>query len=147
MPDDICVVASHDGLDVLRDGPEDGILLVAHGQLCAQALAAVDQLDAPVRVVSPRWSLPVCEGLIEEAANARAVVSVEDGLVVSGLGSHLADALSERGVWRPIRNLGIPQRYLDHDSRSAIMAELGLDARGIADAVSQLVTQFGSASS
>ena len=89
----------------------------------------------------------MCEGLIEEAANARAVVSVEDGLVVSGLGSHLADALSERGVWRPIRNLGIPQRYLDHDSRSAIMAELGLDARGIADAVSQLVTQFGSASS
>ena len=142
IPDDIRIVTSHDGLDVLCDGPEDGILLVAHGQLCAEALAAVDQLDSPVRVVSPRWSLPVCGGLIEEAARARAVVSVEDGLVVSGLGSHLADALSQRGMWRPIRSLGIPQRYLDHDSRSAIMAELGLDSRGIADAVSQLVAQL-----
>ena len=40
------------------------------------------------------------------------------------------------------RRQGIPQRYLDHDSRSAIMAELGLDSRGIADAVSQLVAQL-----
>jgi 1-deoxy-D-xylulose-5-phosphate synthase len=45
-------------------------------------------------------------------------------------------------MWRPIRSLGVPQRYLDHDSRSAIMAELGLDSRGIADAVSQLVAQL-----
>ena len=84
----------------------------------------------------------MCGGLIEEAARARAVVSVEDGLVVSGLGSHLADVLSQRGMWRPIRSLGISQRYLDHDSRSAIIAELGLDSRGIADAVSQLVAQL-----
>ena len=84
----------------------------------------------------------MCGGLIEEAARARAVVSVEDGLVVSGLGSHLAAALSQRGMWRPIRSLGIPQRYLDHDLRSAIIAELGLDSRGIADAVSQLVAQL-----
>ena len=63
-------------------------------------------------------------------------------MVVSGLGSHLADALSERGVWRPTRNLGIPQRYLDHDSRSAIMAELGLNAEGIAEAVAQLASQL-----
>ena len=50
--------------------------------------------------------------------------------------------MSERGVWRPTRNLGIPQRYLDHDSRSAIMAELGLNAEGIAEAVAQLASQL-----
>lgn len=142
MPDDIPVVSSHEGLDVLREGPEDGILVVAHGQLCTDALKAADSLDVPVRVVSPRWSLPVCEGLLEEASRAHAIISVEDGLVVSGLGSHLADALSEQGVWRPTHNLGIPQRYLDHDSRSAIMAELGLNAEGIAEAVAQLASQL-----
>ncbi|WCC80788.1 1-deoxy-D-xylulose-5-phosphate synthase [Cutibacterium equinum] len=142
MPDDIPVVSCHDGLDVLRDGPEDGILLVAHGQLCTDAVQAADSLDIPVRVVSPRWSLPVCAGLLEEASKARAIVSVEDGLVVSGLGSHLADALSQRGVWPAMRNLGIPQRYLDHDSRSSIMAELGLTAEGIAEAVTQMASHL-----
>ena len=87
------MVSSHDGLDVLREGSEDGILVVAHGQLCTDALEAADSLDVPVRVVSPRWSLPVYEGLLEEASRAHAIISVEDGLVVSGLGSHLADAL------------------------------------------------------
>ncbi|MDO4411878.1 1-deoxy-D-xylulose-5-phosphate synthase [Cutibacterium sp.] len=140
MPDDIPVVSSHDGLDVLCDGPQDGILLVAHGQLCTDAVKAVSDLDFPVRVVSPRWSLPICEGLLDEASRARAIVSVEDGLAISGLGSHLAHALSERGIWHPMRHLGIPQRYLDHDSRSAIMAELGLNAEGIAEAVAQMAS-------
>lgn len=143
VPDDLEVISSHDGVDVLVDGPSDGILLVAHGDLCTEAVEVARRLDdLPIRVVSPRWALPIADGLVAEARRARAVVSVEDGLVVGGLGSRLSQTLRAAGAWTPVRELGVPQEYLAHASRSQIMSEIGLDAEGIARSVRELADQL-----
>lgn len=139
MPDEIPVVADREGLDILQEGDPEGLLLVCHGQLCGETLEAARLLDGPAAtVVSPHWDLPICDALLEAAASSRAVVSIEDGLVVGGLGSRLSQELRLRGVWTPVRELGIPQAYLPHASRSALLHRLGLDAEGIAASVRDL---------
>ncbi|WP_210115778.1 1-deoxy-D-xylulose-5-phosphate synthase [Acidipropionibacterium timonense] len=142
MPEVIEVVEEVDGVDVLRRGAEGGLLLVAHGQLCGTALEAADELGEEVTVVSPHWALPVCDALVAMARSARAVVSLEDGLVVGGLGSRLSQRLREAGVWTPVRELGIPQRFLTHASRAEVVHEIGLDAEGVVASVRHLESQL-----
>jgi 1-deoxy-D-xylulose-5-phosphate synthase len=70
------------------------------------------------------------------------VVTVEDGLADGGVGAALADELRRRS--QPDRGpkvavLGVPDRYLPHAKPDAILAELGLDAAGIARSVRVLL--------
>ncbi|MDN6557201.1 MAG: hypothetical protein L0K74_12015 [Acidipropionibacterium acidipropionici] len=118
--------------------------------MCSATLAAAELLagdlgldGAGIAVVSPRWALPVDEELLAMASRARAVVSVEDGLVVGGLGARLSGELHARGVWTPVLELGIPSQYLPHASRSSLLHRIGLDAAGIAGRVRQMVDGLG----
>lgn len=44
----------------------------------------------------------------------------------------MAAALRDAEVDTPLRDLGIPQRYLDHGSRSEVLAGVGLTAPDVA---------------
>jgi 1-deoxy-D-xylulose-5-phosphate synthase len=64
------------------------------------------------------------------------VVTVEEGTLEGGFGSALLEAANSAGL--PTNNivrLGIPDRFIEHAERSELLAELGLDAKGIADTV------------
>ena len=69
-------------------------------------------------VVDPRWVKPVDPVLPGLAARHRLVVTVEDNLRVGGAGSMIAQALRDAGVTVPLRDFGIPHRFLDHGPRA-----------------------------
>lgn len=126
------------GIDVLHEGPDDRVLLVSVGAMAETVLDAAELLSddgIDVTVVDPRWVLPVSEELLDMAAGYRLVVTVEDGIRASGVGSHIAAALRELGVDMPVRALGLPTAYLPHGSRPAVLARHGLDSSGVAAAV------------
>ncbi|MFN2495570.1 MAG: 1-deoxy-D-xylulose-5-phosphate synthase [Pseudonocardiaceae bacterium] len=129
------------GVDVLtRPGPDDGqnVLLVGVGAFAALAVAAAGRLadqGIGVTVVDPRWVLPVSEVLVRMAGTHQLVVSLEDGGRHGGFGWSLAAALRDAEVDVPLRDLGIPQRFLDHGSRDEVLADLGLTAQDVARAV------------
>ena len=130
------------GVDVLRrDGAPD-VLLVGVGCFAGLALAAADRLadhGVGVTVVDPRWVMPVPEVLTELARSHRLVVTVEDCGRHGGFGWALAAALRDAGVDVPLRDIGIPQRFLDHGSRAEILADLGLTAQDVARRVTEWV--------
>jgi 1-deoxy-D-xylulose-5-phosphate synthase len=134
-------LARVEGVDVLaRPGPADGddVLLVAVGAFGALAMAAAGRLadqGIGVTVVDPRWVLPVPEVLVSMAARHRLVVSLEDGGRHGGFGWSLAAALRDAQVDVPLRDLGLPQEFLDHASREEVLADLGLTAQDVARAV------------
>ncbi|MGH3875254.1 MAG: 1-deoxy-D-xylulose-5-phosphate synthase [Pseudonocardiaceae bacterium] len=129
------------GVDVLaRPSPTDGhdVLLVGVGVFAALAVSAAHRLadqGIGVTVVDPRWLLPVPEALLEMAARHRLVVSLEDGGRHGGFGWSLAAALRDAELDVPLRDLGIPQRFLEHGSRDEVLADLGLTAQDVARAV------------
>jgi 1-deoxy-D-xylulose-5-phosphate synthase len=67
------------------------------------------------------------------------VVTAEDGLREGGIGSTIAQELAERTAGAAeaprVAVLGVPVAYIPHGKPDAILAELGLDAAGIAAAV------------
>ncbi|MFD8966767.1 1-deoxy-D-xylulose-5-phosphate synthase [Streptomyces sp. NPDC059568] len=135
------------GMDVLRrpaEGPAD-VLLVSVGALapmCLEIAGLLDKQGITTTVVDPRWVKPVDEALAPLAEQHRVVVTVEDNSRVGGVGSTIAQTLRDAGVDVPLRDFGIPPRFLDHASRKEVMAEIGLTAPDIARQVTGLVAKL-----
>ncbi|MEW1723072.1 1-deoxy-D-xylulose-5-phosphate synthase [Streptomyces sp. NPDC093109] len=140
-------VARIGGMDVLRrtdEGTAD-VLLVSVGALAPMCLDIADLLakqGITTTVVDPRWVKPVDEALAPLAEQHRVVVTVEDNSRAGGVGSAVAQALRDAGVDVPLRDFGIPPRFLDHASRSEVLAEIGLTAPDIARQVTGLVAKL-----
>ncbi|MBZ4317895.1 1-deoxy-D-xylulose-5-phosphate synthase [Streptomyces huiliensis] len=137
------------GMDVLRKPAEGAVrpdvLIVSVGALAPMCLEIADLLDKQgisSTVVDPRWVKPVDEALPGLAREHRVVVTVEDNGRVGGVGSAVAQALRDAGVDLPLRDFGIPPRFLDHASRKEVMAEIGLTAPDIARQVTGLVAKL-----
>jgi len=134
-------------VDVLgrpADGADRDVLLVvigAFGELGVAASARLADQGIGVTVVDPRWIMPVPEELIGLAGEHRLVVTVEDSGRHGGFGWSLAAALRDAGVTVPLRDLGVPQRFLEHGSRSDVLASIGLTAQDVARRVTELVVR------
>ena len=132
-PADIEAVGKAGGCDVLvRNGAKD-VLVVAVGSMAAVGVEVADRLAAQgigVTVVDPRWVKPVDPAIVELAREHRLVVSVEDNGEVGGCGAVLLQTLNDAGVPTPFRLHGIPQEFLDHAKRAAILERIGLTAAG-----------------
>ncbi|MGW0876854.1 1-deoxy-D-xylulose-5-phosphate synthase [Streptomyces sp. NPDC002740] len=135
------------GMDVLRESGTDtpDVLLVSVGALapmCLEIATLLDRQGITTTVVDPRWVKPVDEAMAPLAERHRVVVTVEDNSRVGGVGSAIAQALRDAGVDVPLRDFGIPPRFLDHASRAEVMAEIGLTAPDIARQVTGLVSRL-----
>jgi 1-deoxy-D-xylulose-5-phosphate synthase len=140
---DLAVASQVDGLDVLRAGEPEDVLLVCVGALAGLGLQAADELaDAAlgVTVVDPCWVRPVNPSLARLARQYRAVVTLEDGARVSGVGAAVAQELRDAGVPAPVHTIGLPRRFLEQGTRAEVLADCGLTAPEVTRRISDLVT-------
>jgi 1-deoxy-D-xylulose-5-phosphate synthase len=125
-------------VDVLAEPSDEPVelLLVGLGEMATTAMAVAEKLTAQghtVRVVDPRWCVPVSPDLVDLARSAGAVAVLEDNLVVGGVGSQVAAAVREAGLGIPVHLHGIPKRFLTHGSRGEVLEEIGLTPDAVAD--------------
>ncbi len=143
-PADLEAVGRAGGADVLvRSGTRD-VLVVGIGAMATTAVGVAERLVAQgigVTVVDPRWVKPVDPALVELARSHRLVVSIEDNGIVGGCGSVLLQTLVQAGVTTPVRLHGIPQEFLGHAKRDAILERIGLTPQAIALETVTLVTR------
>jgi 1-deoxy-D-xylulose-5-phosphate synthase len=126
-------------VDVIAEPTADDpveLLLVGLGEMATTAVAVSEKLTAQghtVRVVDPRWCLPVSDDLVALTRDAGVVAVVEDNLVVGGVGSQIALAMQDKGIHTPLHLFGIPKRFLAHGSRGEVLEEVGLTPDALAD--------------
>lgn len=108
--------------EVLRRGGE--VVLWALGTMCSDALALAARLAAEdgldVGVVDAHFAKPLDGALLlAQAAEARLIVTLEDGVLAGGFGSGVLEALSAAGVATPVERIGWPDTFVGHGSSVA----------------------------
>ena len=96
-------------------------------------------------MVDPRWVKPCDAAIVGLARDHRLVVCVEDNGRVGGCGSSLLQLLNDERVTTPVRQHGIPQEFLDHAKRAAILERIGLTAQALARGIVEDVTALDAA--
>ncbi len=113
--------------------------VLAIGKLLVAALKAADALaidGRDVTVWDVRSCAPLDADMLADAAAHRAVVTVEDGVREGGIGMTIADRIGALAPAVPVDVLGLPSKFIAHGANSdQILAQLGLDAAGIAAAI------------
>jgi 1-deoxy-D-xylulose-5-phosphate synthase len=115
--------------------------------MAATAVEVADRLTDQgigVTVVDPRWVKPIDPALVPLAREHRLVVTVEDNGRIGGFGANLLQVLTDEGVRTPFRLHGIPQEFLEHAKREAILERIGLTAQPLARQIVEDVTALDS---
>ena len=113
--------------------------MVTVAQEAAELLAdeGIDLTVWDVRVVSDPDPM-----MVNDAGRHALVVTAEDGVRQGGAGSFLADTIRRSrslGGCPPVLSLGIPRAFLAQGKPDRILAQLGLDAPGLAASVREAV--------
>jgi 1-deoxy-D-xylulose-5-phosphate synthase len=83
-----------------------------------------------------RFVKPLDVELVKRLAREHdCIVTVEEGCVMGGAGSAVAEALASEGIVKPVLHLGLPDKFIDHGDPGLLLASVGLDAKGIAAAI------------
>ena len=106
-----------------------------------QAATALEDEGVSVTLWDARVVAPLDPALIDDAAAHRAVITVEDGLRAGGAGDAMRDAIEARHTASTVCVLGIPTMYIAQGKPDTILAELGLDAAGIAAAAREMLAR------
>lgn len=110
------------------------IALLAFGAIVPAAEVVGAELG--LSVVNMRFVRPLDRELVLELARTHeGFVTLEDNVVAGGAGSGVAELLNAEGLTLPVLHLGLPDEFQHHASREQLLAEAGLDAAGIREAV------------
>ena len=150
LPDPLEVVATTDtGIDLIYAGvgaeseDQPRVLIISVGAMagaCVTAARALSGESIACDVHDPEWVVPVPAHLPELIEQYDLAVIVEDGVIHGGIGSLVSEVASQAGVSTPIRQLAVPEKYLDHATRDEVLAEIGLDPTGIATTIAEWVS-------
>ncbi|MDB5961893.1 MAG: 1-deoxy-D-xylulose-5-phosphate synthase, partial [Massilia sp.] len=120
--------------EIRRQGSKVAIL--AFGSMVAPSVKAGEELDATV--ANMRFIKPLDVELVRQlAASHDYLVTVEEGCIMGGAGSAVAEALAAEGIVKPLLMLGLPDIFIDHGDPATLLAGVGLDARGIAASITK----------
>jgi 1-deoxy-D-xylulose-5-phosphate synthase len=118
--------------EIKRQGEK--IAILAFGSMVAPSMGAASELNATV--ANMRFVKPLDVELVKQlAASHEVLVTVEEGATMGGAGSAVAEAMAAAGIVKPLLILGLPDKFIDQGDPAALLASVGLDAKGIAASI------------
>ncbi|MBO3458976.1 1-deoxy-D-xylulose-5-phosphate synthase [Aetokthonos hydrillicola Thurmond2011] len=123
--------------EIVRNG--DDVLMIGYGTMVNPTLQAAEILSehgVEATVINARFAKPLDTELIFPLAKKIGrVITVEEGCVMGGFGSAIAEALLDADIVVPIKRIGIPDVLVDHAEPNESKTELGLTSPQIAQKV------------
>ena len=127
--------------EITRKG--SGVVLLAFGAVLIEAMKAAEQINATV--VNMRFVKPLDEQIVAEMAQQHdLIITLEDNAIQGGAGSAVAECLAGKNLQTPIHHTGLPDEFMEHASREALLSTADLDSNGILRAVNELRPQTDS---
>ncbi|NES23562.1 MAG: 1-deoxy-D-xylulose-5-phosphate synthase [Symploca sp. SIO3E6] len=123
--------------EILRNG--DDLLLLGYGAMVYPAMQVAEILSEhgiEATVVNARFVKPLdTELILPLAERIGKVVTLEEGCLMGGFGSAVAEALLDNQISVPVKRFGIPDTLVDHAKPDESKADLGLTTAQIAQQV------------
>lgn len=117
--------------EVVREGKHAAVLAVGPMvQVAEEAAAALAKEGYSLRVVNARFIKPLDEQMLLELAKENMpIITMEEGALAGGMGSAVLEFYSSHGIYDlHIKNMGVPDYFVEHGSISQQRAEVGLTA-------------------
>ncbi|MDY6775370.1 MAG: transketolase family protein [Halobacteria archaeon] len=125
---------------VMRDG--DDVTVIAHGAMLHEAIEAGEKLadeGIDARVINMPSIKPLDDDLVVEAAEeTQGIVTAEDHSVIGGLGSAVAETVTERCPV-PIRRVGVDDTFGESGLPDELYEAYGLTAEDIVESAKELL--------
>lgn len=126
----------------LTDG--DDLAIIAVGSTVYPSLEAAGILNEQglsVEVINARFVKPLDEQLILSVfERGLPVLVIEDNTIVGGFGSAILELASSKGYpLNNVRRLGVPDKFIEHDSPDILHEMLGMTADKIAESAVRLL--------
>jgi 1-deoxy-D-xylulose-5-phosphate synthase len=113
----------------LRDGDRLAFLSIGPiGVKVARVCEDLQKEGLSVAHYDMRFVKPLDEALLHEVfGKFKAVITIEDGTIVGGLGTAVLEFMSDNGYQCSVKRMGIPDRFVDHGTQTELFKECGLD--------------------
>ncbi|WP_445635356.1 1-deoxy-D-xylulose-5-phosphate synthase [Nostoc sp. DSM 114161] len=125
--------------EILRTG--DDVLIVGYGTMVYPGMQAAEILSEhgiEATVINARFAKPLdTELILPLAKKIGRVITLEEGCVMGGFGSAIAEALLDADILVPVKRFGVPDVLVDHAEPDESKTELGLTSHQIAERVLQ----------
>lgn len=132
----------------LKDGASAAVLsLGTLGNHAAKAIQQVEQSNGEMTIAhyNMRFLKPLDEELLQEICqHHRLLFTVEDGTVLGGLGSVVAEYVCEHFPGIKVVRLGLPDHFVEHGTQAELFQMLGLDAESMANTFVEHIKQLKS---
>jgi len=123
--------------EILRHG--DDLLLMGYGSMVNMSMQVAEILSEhgiEATVINPRFVKPLDVELIAPLAKQIGkVVTIEEGCLMGGFGSAVAEALLDNNVVVPVKRFGVPDILVDHAEPNESFADLGLTSSQISEQI------------
>ena len=129
--------------EVVRNGED--VAIIALGATVAPALEAAHQLakkGIQAAVVNACFAKPLDKALITDlASRIKNIVTVEENVLAGGFGESVVKLLQESGLGdTKVKNIGIPDEFVEQGTQAILRAKYGLDANGIVRQVIEMTS-------
>ena len=121
---------------LVKKGSND-LIILNFGALLYEAEEVAESLG--LTLIDMRFVKPLDEEILRKyLSEAQAFVSIEDGSVAGGAGSAVQEFCSENNINIKSKLFGIPDIFIEHQSREQMIEECGLEASKIIKEIQEL---------
>ena len=127
----------------LREG--DKIAVISIGSMAKNVELALENINEKNAIghYDIRFLKPLDDDLLHTVFNRyQAIISVEDGTKIGGLGSALLEFANQHLYPQPIVIMGIDDTFVDHGTVTQLQKRQGIDAQSIQNEIKKLLLMF-----
>ena len=127
--------------EVLYEEKDIAVIFVGHmAELADSVRRSLKEAGYSCSLINARFVKPLDTELLEELAKDHFLfVTIEENVLTGGFGEQVMDYVSRAALDVHVRNIGIPDEYVEHGNVEVLRKETGLDRETV---VKQIVTDY-----
>ena len=127
--------------EVLYEEKDIAVIFVGHmAELADSVRRSLKEAGYSCSLINARFVKPLDTELLDKLAKTHSLfVTIEENVLTGGFGEQVMDYVSRAALDVYVRNIGIPDEYVEHGNVEVLRKETGLDRETV---VKQVVTDY-----